>query len=250
MSEQQKRLEKLRKLLALSEGTANEAEMLAALGKAMEYADKYGLSLEDAKNNPDERIEAGRMNVKSGWNEWSFLDAELGPKLCAFLRLKAVNAWQPKDGIYEITYVGEPAAVELFGWIRRTIMATYKYEKEVYEKFVHRDMPASERPTLDNARKSFLFGFCRKIQARIDEIMKARLMALSPTDRASRDALVVVTSALIEASIKKHGDVPVSYKTRSVGKVDMSAYGAGQAAGARVEMGRGVGKGGALRIGR
>lgn len=238
-----KRLERLRKLLALAKGNASEAEAMAAIGKAHDYADRFGLSMDEArqKEKDGDVADYRAQAFYSGETDYDAVDKYLWRDIAKFCCVRVTNTAdgetlaRDEDGDLVLIYQGEPADVELAIWLRATARAAMRFEWEVYRDFVYkREVP------LNVAMQSFHRGFADKARAR----MEAHERRAAPTGKE----LVVVKQALLVQAAEAHGWHDPFLGRGSRARVDGAAYGAGEAAGGRVDIGRGVAQGGNVKM--
>lgn len=239
-SEKRKHREKLHKLLALATGNTNKAEAMAAVEKARRYAAEYGLSLAEAEATKDFR-DYREKAVYSGEKQFAFVDQYLWRTIANFCRCK-VGTGRDEDGDLTIVFFGHDVDVELAHWLRATIRAAMAFEWQIYRDFV-----MGKGESVARAMTSFHMGMARELSDRMAVVENKDHFEGTSDSRA----LVVKKWELVNAAASAMGfQEAKGGRGRSV-NIDGEAYGAGQSAGRRVDIGRGVGgNGGAKMIGK
>lgn len=243
--------DKLRKLLALADGTANEAEAMAALQKAQDYAATYGLSLDDIRNSTEESrdfvttdpLYSGRSGNAKKWRNWTICDWHLWKPLSEFCGVK-VRVAVDADGDNALQYFGHSADVDLVIYLRKNINKAFNMEWEVYRDFVLDERVRLSTAKLDTAMYSFTLGMADRLRERMTALRKEQ------TAIPAGNELIVLKGALVE---KKANEVGFQEHRGSAGaarSVDGAAWAAGRDSGDRVAFGRGVSGNGVKMIGR
>lgn len=244
MTSNEKRLDKLRKLLALATKNPNEAEAAAAIDMLRERATAYGLTLDDIKNASEATTEFRQSeDMFSAERGWAWCDRFLWEAMAVFTCTKAGFAVDG-DGDKVIRFYGHEVDVELAVWLRNTIKAAMAFEWSIYRDFVWSETPKRTRPGLSTA----IFSFHKEMAARLKERME-QAVRTSEADPAGT-ALVVQKNALVEQKAALAGFVGAKWGTGKARAFDERAGAAGRQAGGRVDLGRSVGTGGVRMIGR
>jgi hypothetical protein len=241
MSDQEKRLEKLRKLLNLAESKGNEAEAMAAIGKAREFAEKYGLSLEDAQAQAASGDTEGfrAETRKSGVGAWCDADNYMSKHISRYCDCIVGNVRQSAGDVWSLEYVGDAVDVELAMWLRGTINRAMFYEWEAYRDFVWK---------YDKARKSEAAAcetFKTAMALRLAERMKDAKAPVLAAETGK--ALIIAKKDIILNFMRERGIQAAQYGKRAASAYDAKAASYGRAAGDKVPLGRGV-SGGPKRL--
>ena len=223
--------EKLRKLLNLAKGTANEAEALAAMEKALAYADMYGLSLDDIRSESDESKQYRSSKVWSGTRDYHPVDKFLAKTISVFTGTVLGDIHTDADGDIMLSFFGHDADVDLAIWLRDTIRQAMDTDWGVYRDFVWRKQRGE---SVVSVKLSFMQAMSVRLKERMT-VLKEKHEA-SPTGRE----LVVVKNALLIQRIQEHGFNPAAYTRGRNYDTHAGAKAAGYSAGGRVNIGRGV----------
>lgn len=246
MSDDRSRLlARLKALLAkTTENGCTEGEAMAAAEKAAELMREYDLQLTDDQVQGDRY--GARRRPLNGHIDMAF-DHEVrwcGRAVGAFFDCRYWCESGPRERTMLAFYGSEhdsDAAHNMIDLLR------YVMECE----FVAYLATKPSGNTYRAVRKSFMAGMASRICERLHEMRRVRSEHVR---RASQSqALVVVTKTQVVterygAYLKAKGWV-IKRKTSGAGR-EGAAYGAGQAAGSRVNFGNNVGQAGALQIGR
>lgn len=241
------RLDKLRKLLALGLGNANEAEAAAAIRKAQEYAETHGLNLDDLADEVkrEEAAEGYRKSgpLFSGIDKWADVDLYMWKAIAFFCDCK-VGITRDDDGDWAIEYFGHEVDLELAQYLRVVIARAMEYEWDVMALGLGSDArpdeqsSAARKVAADKRRavikESFLRGMTDRLKQRMIDVRADRAM------RTSGNQLVVLKQALLVQKAEEAGFTEAQgSKARSVA-ADAAAYHSGFQRGDAVNLGRGV----------
>lgn len=221
-------MNRIRALLAKTTANgATEAEALTAAAKAGELLDRYNLTLSDVEIK-QERCEQRQATERRH---------EVDRVVTAIARFTGTKVWNTAG---RIQFFGLPhdvdVAVYLTDLIRTAMDSSYK-----------RFLRSPERPLnvkTYRLRKSFMFGMTNRLNARLNEMSAARE---AQAKTSSGTALVVVRNAVVTEQFAKLNlglRAPRKRKTR----IDNQSFGAGKAAGDRVNITSGISQSGQRMI--
>ncbi len=233
--ERDAKLEAARNLRKKATSTTSEAEAMACIALVRKLQAKYGLTLDEieAESEATSRDHFKDSGMYSGEGAWNHVDMNLTFDIGRFCRVKVGTEFRPTSNggkrttEYFIHYFGHEADVENAVWLRENVKAAMLFEWEIYRDFVMK--PGTDRVI---ARRSFCMGMSERIRQRI--------AVAEQDDDDDCTALTIRVNALVEKRAQEVGFVEAQGAARRRTKADMSAYGAGQAAGGRVDIGRGV----------
>lgn len=228
--------ERLAKLLALAQANPNEGEAMAALEKIAAIQAEYGLTLDDIKTGTEEAkaAETSAWQFSGEHGAYSTLDNKL-IKAVADYRGVLVGVRTTEDADTLIRFFGNPVDVAAAVATRNILRAAADHEWTIYREFV-----MDERANVTTAKLAFLTGFCDRVHKRLSAwAMKA--VNEGPKD-GKGTSLVVLKHQLVRQMAREHQFDEVRYTYGRGTKVhDGMAYGAGSAAGGRVDVNTGVG---------
>ena len=221
---------RIRALLSKTvENGATEHEAMAAASKARELMDRYRLTLTDVEiaAEPIEGIDVERDPA----NCWDGISAYCGVKCWAH--------WV--GGAKKLRFFGLRADTEMAKYLSEMVSGAIRVECERYKRTD--DYKASRGGRA--ATSAFRHGMAQRINARLHQMARA-------TDKTamtgSGTALVVVKGAAVAEAFAKL-DMHLRSSTSRYSIRDGGAYGAGKAAGDRVNLSRPVNSAGTRRIG-
>lgn len=229
---------RIRGLLAKTvENGATEAEAMSSAAKARELMDRYRLSMTDVEIQAEpiitETVErANDLRMAPADYCLHGIDAYCG-----------VKTWYSKSfGHRLLKILGLKADVEMARYLYEMIAGAIKVETALFQK-TKSWLWSDNRRT---ATSSFQVGMATRIENRLQEMARA----LEPSAKtASGTALVIVKNAIVDQAF---AEVSAGLKRSrlSGGMVDGSslAYGAGRAAGNRVNLSRPVSGGNTKRL--
>lgn len=264
MSERENKLRKLRALLALAANNPNEAEAMAAIAKANDYAALHGINLSDvatdAKRDKVAKEYATTEPLFSGFgdspdkrNNWQPVDWYLWKQLAFFCDVK-VRTTITDEGYWAVQYAGHEVDLELVQYLRKVInfamhhgwkAGEYLLPPEAQpQNFIRQPGLHKKAVSLYNtAMHSFFSGMAERLRERMTDVRLRQTEAAVPTDREQANALVVVKRDMLAAYVKSVGfkETEGSYGATYASDAGMRAY--GRAKGDSVDLGRGVGNG-------
>lgn len=226
MTDRERKLDKLRKLLALATNNPNKAEALAAIAKLHKRATEFGLTLDQIKSSAAATNDYGSRSEYSGEKQFGYVDRFLWRAIAAFCCCK-VGVGRDADGDLTIVYFGHEVDVELAFWLRGTIRSAMAFEWGIYRDFV---LPKGA--DLTTAMRSFHEGLAGEMINRMEAVDRG-------TPTTGRD-LIVAKQALVETKAAEAGFQEAKGGRSYARKVDSAAFGAGASAGRRIDIGRGV----------
>jgi hypothetical protein len=251
-TEKESKRAKLAKLLALAADTANEHAANAAMAKALEMAEAYGLSLDDiAKGNA-----ASKDYIRTGPQFSSFRSADrfksfypvdffLSFALAAFCDVK-FKVCADADGDNAIEYFGHSIDVDITLHLRKVIGHAMIGEWKAYEMF---DTDGMSERAKETARYSFMQGMAARLRVRMLELKNDSNARHVAEDGRS---LVVVKAAELARKASEVGFAETAKGSAYNRAQDYEAGRAGNDAGNRVPLRSAVASGGArmMRIGK
>lgn len=238
------RAKEIEKLIALrkktTENGASKAEAMAAIDTFHKRMARFGFTLEEIESGEAaEAINCYEKSVYSGEGRFSYVDKYLWKTIAKFVGV-LVGTGVDEDGDWTIRYYGQDAYVEEALRLRAMIKAAMAHEWEVHRDFVH------SKGDLRTVKTSFHLGIADEVRER----MEVRQHAHEASQDTSGTAIILKTWDIVVQKAKDAGfQEAVGGRGRSV-QIDQSAYGAGRMAGARINLGRGVGGGSVKMIGK
>lgn len=239
-----KHTDRVRKLFALHKSEKNEAAALAALEKAMEYAARHGVSLEDIANHTEEseKVTASKDFSVGGDKHIHPIDRFMLKAIADFCGVVLRRPFlDPIVNIQVSSFVGHEASVELAYWLRFTIRDV---ADELWSWYRLMNCQNYSETQMFNAREDYFKGMATRLRQRMAELQIKHPIVETPTS----NALIVKKYEIIHNYMKDQGMSPADYVTGR-GPRSMKHAGAGYTAGNAVGLGRGVGQGGAKQIG-
>lgn len=232
------KIERVRSLMAMAKGRANEAEAMAALGKAQKLASDYGLSQSDIEKNGA----AAHDFVKSdpmfsglrgaGDDAFTMCDMTLWDAVAKFCYVKVGQNLSVDGKDNQFIYFGYSIDVEIAKALRFTINGAMNDEWMVYRDLFSKHI----RTEANDAKAKWSFGqeMGRRIRQRMQEIRQwereeEKASGLSTSLVVSKEGLLALRAK--EAGFKEI--VPGYGKARAH---DYSAAMAGRDAGNRVKL--------------
>ena len=267
MSKESK-IEKLKKLLVLASGNANEAEAMAALAKAQEYAATYGLNIDNIKT--EEGLKAARKgygkssSIFSGFGgntdsrlQFAPVDALLWKDIARFCDVM-IGVTKDSDGDNCIEYYGQEADVELAIYLRATIAKAMDFEWSVHEMLLDNEYRPNMQTSTRNMqaamnkvfvlKHSFWQGMADRLRERMMFLHRQRTEAA--TEGSDSRALMVVKEKMLAERAKEDGFRSAVGARGQHHAVDSAMYATGHQRGGAVDLGRGVSAKSPLAIGR
>jgi hypothetical protein len=237
MADRNSIIDKIKALLAkTTENGATEAEMLAALDKAVAMQDAYDITDEELQvvKNEAAMLHADPPDLKDPHKIKWRLTYAVG-QFCGVQIFRSRHETGLKC-------IGTPSDAQFAMWLLDNL-ADFVFAA-LYEHLIGCCAPPSERRVI---MRSFVEACCNRITDRLLELVEQSKKARTSNGRE----LVVVKDAAIKAYMKEH---EIHLRTCCMGSssnVDSAARAAGRAAGDRASFGRPVsGAAGVLRIGR
>lgn len=207
---------------------ATEAEAMEAMKAALKLSAKYGVSLDDLKD--EDNVTINRYDTASNGDK-SYLhevDSLLATSIAKFCDCRV---W--RDG-GNICFAGIDSDIEFAVFVRDRLKATMEFEYEIYREFVH------EGRITAGVRKSFMMGFASRVIARLKEFK-----AEQATFDKDSTALVVRKTDLVNTWVEKNVGALYAGRRGRYGNVHAGAYASGQYSGGQADIGRGVSRGNA-----
>jgi hypothetical protein len=230
------KLDTVRKLLAKAEGAATPAEAEAYTAKAVELAARYGLDAALLAAAAPGRDEVGRTRVAVA-DPYSAGKARLLAWTAEALRCRAVLHQARGGRVVAVTVLGFAADRE-----RAELLYTSLLLQAAAQ--LVRQRPARAGESVAAYRRSWLHGFAVEVQRRLVEAEAAAVAAAVAADRAG-PAGAGPGTALVLADRDDRVDRAYAAAFPSLGRarragLSGSGFGAGAAAGARADLGRGA----------
>jgi hypothetical protein len=224
-------VQKLRALQNMTEANGcTESEALVAAGKAAELLERYGLSMEELKAAaPNQLCEQNSINC--GRPRYTHEVQFLAPVIAKFTKTKT---WLSRTSIeVQMTFFGLKADVQIASYLFNVFRAAMETEWTMFW-YCH---AVEENVNRRTARRSFMLGMTKRIQARLFELMDAAKSGPIPSQ--SRE-IVVLKEQIVEKAL---GDLNLRFrkspKTKST-TFDVDAFVAGEIAGNKVSFSSGA----------
>jgi hypothetical protein len=220
----------IQKLQALQNMTVangcTESEALVAAGKAAELLERYGLSMEELKAAAPNQL-CDQNSLDCGRPRFTHEVQFLAPVIAEFTKTKT---WQTRTSTeVQMTFFGLKADVQIASYLFNVFRSVMDHEWKLFW-YCHAVEQGVNRRT---ARKSFMLGMVKRIQARIFELMEAA--DSGPAIAESRE-IVVLKEEIVEKALR---DLNFRFKTARKSKhiaFDADAFMAGEIAGDNVSI--------------
>jgi hypothetical protein len=234
--------DKIRKLLALASGGATEAEALAALQKATELADRYGIRLDEIGGvDADEPPPVEEMEVEEIFPPFEGTPAmwQLVLGSAASKAMGCVVGWKTARGTLFVSGSATRVAAARALWA--FLVASENRCEDSALALVAAGMTGGEKRSF---RAAFRVGFATAVSLRVAENQRALLAP--PATNADQTALAIRNSAIarveaatqtLEVYQRANG---IKTAKRSAGRCTAKSdagWHAGRAAGSKVDMG-------------
>ena len=237
MTEEERIITRIKKLLSLGEGQANENEAMAALQKARALMREHGLEMADMQVEGDEEgidvtIETWRDTPRSQYDTWNSLLAGAVAQLFGIESI-IYTIPAPKYNKKAYAYVGEKVDVEMaknvWPWLTKTC-------KRLAREAIGKGWTASHR--------SFAEAFAVRVYTRCDQMREqeeaqvAQASAEGQQDEDAKYALVVTakSEALQLYMAEKYPNLKQARKQSLRGERDYDAIAAGDRAGRDINL--------------
>ena len=236
MSNRQNILSKIRAMMAKTvENGCTEAEAMAALSMAQAMMDAYEVTEADLN---EVKTESAIKDTMNDMRDPHHIRAHICVAISRFTHTKV---WRNefKSQKFKYNFVGLRSDVDFAMWLTETLtMFVQKELKNYIWDNGYTSLPPAEKRVVTNG---FVFGACNRISTRLNELVMAA------TTSNNKNALVLVTNALIE---KKMGELGLNLKQprNRTSRSDHDAYKAGKAAGDRASFGRPVNGSGSIKM--
>jgi Protein of unknown function (DUF2786) len=220
----------IQKLQALQNMTVangcTESEALVAAGKAAELLERYGLSMEELKAAAPNQL-CDQNSLDCGRPRFTHEVQFLAPVIAEFTKTKT---WQTRTSTeVQMTFFGLKADVQIASYLFNVFRSVMDHEWELFW-CCHAVEQGVNRRT---ARKSFMLGMVKRLQARIFELMEA---ADSGPALAESREIVVLKEEIVEKALR---DLNFRFKAARKSKAtafDADAFMAGEIAGSNVSI--------------
>lgn len=171
-----------------AENGASEAEADAAMRHASKLMKKYGITLDEIKNNPKTTEDFIFRKFTQGSSRLHYVDKLVTKAISEYTDTKSYV--DRSQGDRRVTFYGYPVDVELAGYIRTVCKDAVDAE---WKKF-SRSLPRGSRAKL---RKSFMVGMCSRLAQRL------RAYKLQDAEQTGSTSLVVVKNQLVTKSFSE-----------------------------------------------
>jgi hypothetical protein len=223
----------VQKLQALQNMTVangcTESEALVAAGKAAELLERYGLSMEELKAAAPNQL-CDQNSINCGRPRYTHEVQFLAPVIAEFTKTKT---WLSRTSTeVQMTFFGLKADVQIASCLFNVFRAAMEHEWTLFWVCHAVEQNVNRR----TARRSFMLGMAKRIQARLFELMDAA--ESGPVLSASRE-IVVLKEQIVEKALR---DLNLRFRRTSRSKsttFDVDAFVAGQVAGNNVSISSG-----------
>jgi Protein of unknown function (DUF2786) len=220
----------VQKLQALQNMTVangcTESEALVAAGKAAELLERYGLSIEELKAAAPNQL-CDQNSLDCGRPRFTHEVQFLAPVIAQFTKTKT---WQTRSSSeVQMTFFGLKADVQIASYLFNVFRSIMDHEWKLFW-YCHAVEQGVNRRT---ARKSFMLGMVKRIQAKIFDLMEAA--KAGPVPAESRE-IVVLREETVEKALR---DLNFRFKKAPKSKptaLDVDAFVAGEEAGSNVSI--------------
>jgi hypothetical protein len=218
------KLQALQNMTVANGCTENEA--LVAAGKAAELLERYGLSMEELKAASPEQL-CDQNTLDCGRPRFTHEVQFLAPIIAQFTKTKT---WQTRTSTeVQMTFFGLKADVQIASYLFSVFRSVMDNEWKLFW-CCHAVEQGVNRRT---ARKSFMLGMAKRIQAKLFALMEA---ANSEPVLAESRELVVLKEDIVEKALR---DLNFRFRTARKSKLtafDVDAFMAGEEAGSNVSI--------------
>jgi Protein of unknown function (DUF2786) len=217
-------LNRIRALQAKTvENGATEEEAMSAAKKAGELMDKYGIESTEAELRDESCVQGvhGAERLKMHESQWV---------AATLARYCGVKVWKNRA---KLTFFGLPVDVEIATFLMRVIEGAMNRSWKEFQKSEGYDMHALVFTTRQN-RLSFMDGMATRINQRLEQMLKDREAEHHNTMTGT--SLVVVKNAIVTEQFAKLGMKLGKAKAKHYAMGSAAAYGAGKAAGDKVNL--------------
>jgi hypothetical protein len=224
-----------------TEGGCTEAEAMAAAEIVSKLMAEYDLTFTDVEVRESEVIQESVMSDRSSNSHPTKFCMNALETFCG-IKIWFGKQYTPGKGrkIYH-TFFGLPKDVEIATYLYNVILGAMEREAFSFKESPEYNISWYGKGEKKIATNSFLRGMAVRISQRLRDLHKEQMQTMNDTPIGRE--LVVVKKSVVADALRKAG---ICLKTSQSSAVshNQAAYAAGQAAGDRVGLHRGVSSGG------